>query len=139
MPRTPHLGSWIAAALLSLAALNGPGCQTPQPSRSPVTLEDVYEQRDALRDSVITLSGLFMGWRGTGCVFPEYAARQEKRSDWILRIGDSCLYVTGGSPPGLSAMEESSTGQRISLQARVRVTSEGRILLEYVDSTPVAR
>ena len=103
-----------------------------------MTLEDVYEQRDALRDSVITLSGLFMGWRGTDCVFPESAARQ-KGSDWILRVGDTCLYVTGGSPPGLSAMEESSTGQRISLQARVRVTSEGRILLEYVDSTPVAR
>ena len=130
---------YLAALFLSIAFHASPGCQSQQPLRTPETFDDVYEQREALRDSVITLTGRFMGWEGTGCTFPVYAARQATRSDWIFRIGDTCLYVTGGSPPDLSPMETTSSGTQITLEARIRPTSDGKLLLEYVRSRPMSQ
>ena len=138
MPRIVATASFLPAVLLSLASLTTPACQTSRPPRAPETFDDVYEHRESLRDSVITLHGAYMGWNGSECVFPAYAALQATRSDWILKIGETCLYVTGGSPPGLSAMEETPAGQRVSLEVRVRVNPGGRILLEYVRTVPVS-
>jgi hypothetical protein len=141
-PTEPHTAPatlYLAALFLSIAFHASPGCQSQQPLRAPETFDDVYEQREALRDSVITLAGRFMGWEGAGCVFPAYAARQATRSDWIFRIGDTCLYVTGGSPPDLSPMDTTSPGKQITLEARIRSTADGKLLLEYVRSTPMSQ
>lgn len=123
---------YTAAQLLAT-----PGCQTSKPPGAPETFDDVYEMRATYRDSVLVLTGRFMGWGGGECVFPSYAARQEKRSDWIFMIGDRCMYVTGGRPPDLSPMEDSSVGKRIRLDARLRFTPDSRLFLEYVRSSPV--
>ncbi len=138
MPRAAPAAICLAAASLMITLL-GSGCQTPDPLRAPETFDDVFDQRDSLRDSVITLTGRWMGWHGTDCVFPSYAARQATRSDWIFKIGQTCLYVTGGNPPGLSAMEDTTTGTDIILEARVRITGDKQLLLEYVRSTPASQ
>ena len=138
-PHTTPATLYLAALCLCIAVHASPGCQSQQPLRAPETFGDVYEQREALRDSVITLTGRFMGWEGTGCTFPVYAARQATRSDWIFSIGDTCLYVTGGSPPDLSPMEATSSGRPITLEARIRPSADGKLLLEYVRSTPMSQ
>lgn len=125
--------------LMLLALCFSLGCHSQQPLRPPETFDDIYEQRESLRDSVITLAGQFIGWGGAGCEFPPYAARQATRSDWIFRMGGQCLYVTGGSPPGMLAMEATPAGEPIALEARVRVTHDDRLLLEYVRSTPTSQ
>jgi len=139
LPRVVPARACLATLFLSIALHASPGCQTPQPLRAPETFDDVYEQRESLRDSVITLTGRFMGWSGSDCVFPSFAARQATRSDWIFMIDETCLYVTGGNPPGFSAMEDTSAGTQITLDARVRLTRDGQLLLVYVRSTPVSQ
>jgi hypothetical protein len=137
--RTAHTTPRLTTAFLALALVTVPGCQSQQPLRAPETLDEVYEQRETLRDSVITLNGRFMGWEGSDCIFPAYAARQATRSDWVFRVGTTCLYVTGGAPPGLSAMEADSMGTPIILEARIRPAADGKLLLEYVRSTPISK
>jgi hypothetical protein len=78
-----------------------------------------------------------MGWKGSECVLPEYASRQVTRSDWLFKVGAACLYVTGGGPQHVSPMEPTSAGAAITLEARLRVTDDGKLLLEYVRASPV--
>jgi len=105
----------------------------------PETLDELYQYRESYRDSLITLTGNFMGWQGSTCIFPSYAASQESRSDWIFKIVDKCVYVTGGTPTAVSPMEGVGVGIRIRLDARLRITPGSRLLLEYVRSTPVSK
>ena len=137
---------FAARAVLCLAALafvigcvTFPGCQSSKPNRPLETFDDVYQYRETYHDSLITLTGRFMGWEGGECIFPSYAASQETRSDWIFKIGDSCLYVTGGGPPDVSPMEGTGVGKQIRLDAHLRITPDNRLLLEYVRSTPVSQ
>lgn len=129
----------LAALAIAIGGLASPGCQTSTPSWTPGTFDDVFRHHETYQDSVITLNGSYMGWQGGECVFPPYAAPQESRSDWIFRIGNQCLYVTGGSPPNVSPMEVSGVGQQIRLDARLRITADKQILLEYVRSAPAAQ
>ena len=131
-----HAAVCLVVACAALDLLSVAGCQTSKPPGAPETFDDVYELRATYRDSVITLTGRFMGWQGGECVFPSYAARRETRSDWIFTVGDRCMYVTGGRPPELSPMEATSAGTWIRLEARLRITPDNRLLLEYVNSTP---
>jgi len=139
LPSAIHVTFFLVTAFLSIALTTSPGCQTEKPLRALETFDDVYEQRASLRDSVVTLTGRFMGWNGADCIFPSYAARQATRSDWIFMVGDRCLYVTGGSPPGLSAMEADSAGTQIVLEARLQVNPDEQLLLEYVNSEPFSQ
>lgn len=129
----------LAVIAITGAFLAFPGCQTSKPSGAPETLDDLYQYRETYRDSIITLTGNFMGWQGSTCTFPPYAAPQESRSDWIFRIGDKCVYVTGGIPPAVSPMEGVGVGIQIRLDARLRITPGSQLLLEYVRSAQVSK
>ncbi|GEM_PF-3144790 len=129
----------LTALVIVIGGLDFPGCQTSKPGRAPQTLDELYEYREAYRDSLITLDGSFMGWQGGECVFPPYAAPQESRSDWTFKLGNQCLYVTGGRPPDMSPMEGTGVGRQIRLDARLRITPDGRLLLEFVSCTPVSQ
>ena len=129
----------LAALAVAIGCLTSPGCETSKPRGTLETFDDVYRYREAMRDSLIALTGRFMGWQGGECVFPSYAAPQATRSDWIFKIGDSCLYVTGGRPPDVSPMEGTGVGRQIRLDARLRITPDSRVLLEYVSSAPVVQ
>ena len=137
--RTSRTTVCLTVVLLTITLFVSAGCRTPQPPRTPETIDDLYQRRDSLRDSVITLHGRFMGWKGSECVLPEYASRQATRSDWLFKVGEVCLYVTGGGPQDLSPMEPTSTGAAITLEARLRITEDGKLLLEYVRSSPVTQ
>jgi hypothetical protein len=139
----PTPAAWAVVCLAVLVAILGTltlgGCRASRSSQSIETIDDLFENRLAYRDSLITLTGSFMGWQGGQCDFPSYAAPQESRSDWIFKVGDQCLYVTGGRPSGLSPAEEQAVGARIRLDARLKFASDGRLLLQYVRSTPVTQ
>lgn len=97
-----------------------------RPSSSPATLRE---------GQVVRLEGSFQGWKALECSFPEDAAPNGKtRSDWLIRVGPSCYYVTGGSPDGLEAYNPEHIGIRISLEARPIRNEKGKLLLEYISS-----
>ena len=84
---------------------------------------------------VVWLEGTFQGWEVSGCRFPEGAASKGRtRSDWLIRLGSDCYYVTGGFPAGLDAFDPAHIGVRISLEARPLRDEGGKLYLEYRSS-----
>lgn len=84
---------------------------------------------------VVWLEGTFQGWQVSGCRFPEGAASKGRtRSDWLIRLGLDCYYVTGGFPAGLDAFDPAHIGVRISLEARPLRDEGGKLYLEYRSS-----
>ena len=84
---------------------------------------------------VVWLEGTFQGWQVSGCRFPEGAVSKGRtRSDWLIRLGSDCYYVTGGFPAGLDAFDPAHIGVRISLEARPLRDEGGKLYLEYRSS-----
>ena len=84
---------------------------------------------------VVTLRGFFQDWQVTECQFPEGAANYPRtRSDWLIRTGDDCVYVTGGMPGDFDPMKPENLGLRIELEAEVMRGENGRIYLAHRNS-----
>jgi hypothetical protein len=84
---------------------------------------------------VVWLEGTFQGWQVSGCRFPEGAASKGRtRSDWLIRLGSDCYYVTGGFPAGLNAFDPAHIGVRILLEACPLRDEGGKLYLEYRSS-----
>ena len=84
---------------------------------------------------VVTLRGLFQNWQVAGCHFPEGAANYPRtRSDWLIRTGDDCIYVTGGMPKDLDPMKPENLGLCIELEAEVIQGEDGKVYLAYRNS-----
>ena len=122
-----HPKFMIAICLLTVAMLSA--CVSSNQS-GPLTLESMYENLSDIRDSTVVLDGVYLGWKATDCAFPGYASAQQSRSDWICRIGDACVYVTGGKPQGADPMVDAHAN--VHLTAIVRATSDRKIYLEFV-------
>lgn len=84
--------------------------------------------------SVITLRGLFQGWHVSQCQFPKGVADTppQTRSDWLIRTGADCIYVTGGGD--LNPIDKKNLGSRIELEAEVMWGEDRKIYLVYRSS-----
>jgi hypothetical protein len=58
------------------------------------------------------------------------------RSDWLVRRGESCLYVTGSVPSGLDPFDTATIGRPVVLSAVVVADTEGRLLLRPAEAQP---
>lgn len=97
-----------------------------------LTIAEICAESDRYTGRVVTLQGLFQGWQVIKCQFPRGAASTpQTRSDWLIRTGADCIYVTGGMPEDLSPMKPESPGSRIELKAEVKKGKDGRIYLVY--------
>jgi hypothetical protein len=85
-------------------------------------------------DAVVTVAGLYHGFRVEGCAFPACVARASlTRSDWLLRTGGDCVYVTGGAPQGVDPFDPSFSGRRIEIRSHVVKDGDGKLRLHYLD------
>lgn len=84
---------------------------------------------------VVTLRGFFQGWQVIQCQFPRGAANIPRtRSDWLVRTGVDCVYVTGGIPEDFDPMKLENLGSRIELEAEVVRGEDRKIYLLYRNS-----
>lgn len=128
----------IIFVLLILAA----GC-----AQQPVAVEsqpgtttaggDVFSNPASYAGQTVNVDGLFQGYRNDQCRFASTARTVGlTRGDWLVRRESNCLYVTGGMPEGLEAIDPSSIGRRIELTAQVIDGGDGKFLLKQVSARP---
>jgi hypothetical protein len=129
---------WIFAALVVPLALAG--C-----AQRPATVEgevpsggaDVFADPAAFQGRTVRVEGVLHGYRVAECRFaPAARAVSLTRSDWLVRRGAGCLYVTGGVPPGVNPMNPAAAGRALELQATVIADPDGRFLLRLVEARP---
>ena len=78
-------------------------------------IAEILAHPDEYKDRTVTIEGRFMGWSGSCRTAPP-----ETRSDWMVDADNGCLYVSGPTPEGYSAIPGSSSlGKTISVTGRV--------------------
>ena len=144
-----HENNVIGAGALALAILlfptncaqntMEPGEEQPAsvPAASqPASTANVFENPAAFLGRTVEVSGTFGGYQTTGCSFaPGARATSLTRSDWVVRSGANCLYVTGGSPTGFDPSYPGPTVELL-LHAKVIQAGDGEALLQLVDAAP---
>jgi hypothetical protein len=100
----------------------------------PKTVADLCEEPARYAGRIVVLEGVFQGWRIAGCRLLTPASPTITRSDWLIRTGEDCLYVTGGKPDGLDPINPSHIGRLVKLKAKVMQTHDRKVYLEYIDS-----
>jgi hypothetical protein len=127
-------------ALLWLSVLYLGACGAQDKPATPFKEEDlmiaeICAESERYVGRVVTLRGLFQDWRVAECQFPEGAANYPRtRSDWLIRTGDDCVYVTGGMPKDFDPMKPENLGRRIELEAEVMQDEDGKVYLAYQNS-----
>lgn len=125
----------VMICFFSLQACFGASEKQPQSNSSNPSSTSLTPQTEIREGQVVRLEGAFQGWQSLECSFSDKAASRGKtRSDWIIRLGSNCYYVTGGLPAGLDAFNPDDIGKRIFLEARPVRNEEGKILLQYISS-----
>lgn len=111
------------------------GVAPSQPTREklgPRTVADICEEPAGYPGQVVTLQGVFQGFSADECRFPASASPTITRSDWLIRTGADCLFVTGGIPAGLDPFNPDDLGRRMELEATVERKADGKIYLRYL-------
>lgn len=143
----------LIAALLSVAPMavgcgsREAGAQQPQVTAEslapapkgaggPSTVESIAalcSKADEISGQTVRIRGVFQGFRVEGCAFPEcMASASLTRSDWLLRTGGACGYVTGGVPEGIDPMDPAFAGRPVELDARVSMEGDGKLRLIHL-------
>ena len=112
-------------ASLALAA-----CAQPMAVES-ANAGSVFTNPAAYDGQTVRVEAVFQGYSAGDCQFAQGARTTSvTRSDWLVRQGEHCLYVTGGRPPSI---DPSAVGKRIDLGARV-IEHEGAFLLRMTEA-----
>lgn len=127
-------------AMISVLLLAAAGCapRTAEVEGEPAGAQgDVFADPAAFRGRTVRVEGVFQGHAAAECRFaPAARAVSLTRSDWLVRRGASCLYVTGGIPSGLDPFDAAAAGRPLDLHATVIADPEGRYLLQLRDVPP---
>lgn len=116
-----------ASGLLSCAAgvPDRPGQgHFERPAGRAVSPAEIYANFERLRGKAVPVAGKFMGW--SVC---RNRTGMRTRSDWVLSDGASCIYVTGGFPPGMDPLNKSDIGLDVNFRARISGGAEGAFLI----------
>ena len=129
--------------IVACSAANSNGDQsnsTGGPPQGPVAVADIARDPPRFVGETVRLEGVYQGFNVSACRFPDGARTTGlTRSDWLLRTGEDCLYVTGGAPPGIDPIDPSTVGRTVRVSAIVR-QGEGRSLfLEFKDGALIER
>jgi hypothetical protein len=115
-----------------LACHGAGGGQLDTAIRGDLTIAMIAAEPARYIGRVVTLPGVFLGWQAGECRFPaNIASRPRTRSDWLIRTGADCLYVTAGKPPGLDPTNPDHIGRRVVLESREMQAEGGGLYLEY--------
>ncbi len=110
------------------------GCRTQADELSLRTLSQLFEKPTRYEGQVITFVGIYQGWRPLECHFSALASQSITRSDWLFRVDNDCLYVTGGKPHGIDPMNSTDIGRRIELKGMLMRSNDGSIYVKYLDA-----
>jgi hypothetical protein len=77
----------------------------------------------ALQQTVVTLEGVFRGWKGK-CS----SSYMLTKSDWILEDDTDCIYITGRMPANVSPLKPQ--GERFLVTGRVVKNKKGKAILK---------
>src|SRR5262245_8242821 len=109
-------------------------------AQGPVAIADIARNADRFVGHAVTLEGVYQGFNVSACRFPDGARTTGlTRSDWLLRTGQDCLYVTGGAPPGVDPIDPGAVGRSVRLSAIVREGDGGSLYLQYRDGALIDR
>jgi hypothetical protein len=121
----------------------GPSTTPPEASEeandwSSTEAGDVFSDPTAYLGQTVEAEAMFQGYRTSDCRFASDARPVAlTRSDWLVRRGTSCLYVTGDQPPGLDPLDPDAIGRRLELRVTVIDDGDGGLLLDLVEARPV--
>jgi len=115
-----------------------PGQEQPSsvPSASQPVSTNVFTSPAAYLGQTVEVSGMFQGYQVGDCLFaPGARSTSLTRSDWLVRNGAHCLYVTGSNPSGF---DPTYPGANRSLELRAKVIDggDGQAVLQLVDARP---
>jgi hypothetical protein len=129
--------------IVACSAANSNGDQANSSSgqpQGPVTVADIARDPARFAGETVTLEGVYQGFNVSACRFPDGARTNGlTRSDWLLRSGEDCLYVTGGAPPGIDPIDPSAVGRTVRLSAIVRQGDGGSLFLQFRDGALIER
>jgi hypothetical protein len=91
-----------------------------------VSLTDIQKNPSAYLNKIVTISGVYYGWRPPEGIPGCESGPPVTRSDWALSDGQSCIYVTGGTT--LDPVND--RGTNVTVRAEVKQTKEGRAYLQ---------
>jgi hypothetical protein len=117
----------FAAGAVGTAALGAAG------KMETITVDKICLKPERVIGRTVEVRGRFQGWMASDCYFPEPARTTPiTRSDWLVRTGASCLYVTGGMPSGLSPANPGDIGRSIAVSTTVLRDSDGKLYLSFI-------
>jgi len=100
-----------------------------------VGLQYMSENPGKFLGKITELEGTYLGWSGAGCNYISNHAPQITRSDWTFRDSEgNCIFVMGGKPDFLNPMENSDTGKKIRLSAKLREDKDNKLYLQFVSA-----
>lgn len=121
-----------SSLLLGTRCASEGGGAKPEQAK-PETVADLCKEPARHVDQVVTMTGVYNGFRATDCHFPEGARSTAiTRSDWLFRTGEDCLYVTGGVPSEVDRVDPGYLGRGLEITARVSRQESGGIFLHYL-------
>ncbi|MDA8162727.1 MAG: hypothetical protein M0022_07480 [Desulfobacteraceae bacterium] len=91
-----------------------------------VTISDILGD-PTLNGETVTVQGRYMGWSSCGS-----NTTMLTRSDWVLRDETGCIFVTGGTPPGIRPYSKPEIqAQPVTITARVEWIG-GKVILRFI-------
>ena len=111
------------------------GCgREPAPGVKVEGVAALCRERDRYAGRVVTIEGIFQGWRVADCRFLDAASPAITRSDWLIRTDTECLYVSGGLPGDLNPANPKDVGRQLELRAKAERNKDGKLYLKYLGS-----
>lgn len=100
--------------------------------KPPSLLQQVVSEPGRWQGKIVQVAGKFSGWQGKCEGMPPAT-----RSDWTLEDGSSCIYVSGGLPPGFSPQPPGEGyGKTLVVRGVVRLDTDGRAYIADAQTEP---
>jgi hypothetical protein len=127
----------VAGVVLLVPVFSSGGCLSEESNqgRPPMRVKTIAElmmRTPKLLNREIEMEGVFIGYKQGDAKFPE-AARTASitRSDWLMRTGSDCLYVTGGAPKGADPLDAATIGRKVRITAKLANDGKGKLYLKF--------
>lgn len=126
---------FVAAVTFLVCFQMPPGCGRERaPGVKVESVAALCREPDRYAGRVVTIEGIFQGWRVADCRFLDAASPAITRSDWLIRTGSECLYVSGGFPRDLNPANPEDVGRQLELRAKAERNKDGKLYLKYLGS-----
>jgi hypothetical protein len=128
----------LCASFMAMLAAACGGGEQDSSAATPAEVASVAQlAADAPRylGRMVELRGTFLGFQVADCNFPKgVRALSITRSDWGLKTGFDCIYVSGGFPAGIDPIDTSAVHREAKVNGMVMADSSKLIYLKLVSA-----